>query len=134
VASHPPPTDDGLSVFETARPRLFGIVYRMLSSVAEAEDVMQGAWTRWQSTNRGGVRHPQAFLITTATRLAINVLQSARPRRDPARMVTSLGSVAMFLVLCFSLSWLGVFSPFCFQGLESTAKGGSLLSCCYRFQ
>jgi RNA polymerase sigma-70 factor (ECF subfamily) len=55
----------------------------MLGSVAEAEDVVQDAWTRWQSTDRGVVRDPQAFLTTTTTRLAINVLQSARTRREP---------------------------------------------------
>ena len=76
------PTDDGLSAFESARSRLFGIAYRMLGSVAEAEDVVQDAWTRWQSTDRGVVRDPQAFLTTTTTRLAINVLQSARTRRE----------------------------------------------------
>ena len=74
--------DDGLSAFESARPRLFGVVYRMLGSVAEVEDVVQDVWTRWQSTDRGVVRDPQAFLTTTATRLAINVLQSARTRRE----------------------------------------------------
>jgi RNA polymerase sigma-70 factor (ECF subfamily) len=74
--------DDGLSAFERARPRLFGIAYRMLGSAAEAEDVVQDVWTRWQSTDRLVVRDPQAFLTTTATRLAINVLQSARTRHE----------------------------------------------------
>ena len=82
VASDPSAMDDGLSEFVNARPRLFGIVYRMLGSAAEAEDVVQDVWTRWQSTDRGVVRDPQAFLTTTATRLAINVLQSARTRRE----------------------------------------------------
>ena len=75
-------TDDGLSAFESARPRLFGIAYRMLGSAAEAEDVVQDTWTRWQSTNRRVVRDPQAFLATTTTRLAINVLQSAHIRHE----------------------------------------------------
>ena len=82
VASNPCATDDGLSAFQSARPRLFGIAYRMLGSVAEAEDVVQDVWTRWQSTDRSVVRDPQAFLATTTTRLAINVLQSARARHD----------------------------------------------------
>jgi RNA polymerase sigma-70 factor (ECF subfamily) len=77
----PPAMDDGLSAFARARPRLFGIAYRMLGSAAEAEDVVQDVWTRWQSTDRRVVRDPQAFLATTATRLAINVLQSARYQR-----------------------------------------------------
>jgi RNA polymerase sigma factor (sigma-70 family) len=82
MASDPPLIDDGLSAFERARRRLLGIAYRMLGSVAEAEDVVQDAWTRWQSTDRRTVRDPHAFLATTTTRLAINVLQSARARRE----------------------------------------------------
>jgi RNA polymerase sigma-70 factor (TIGR02957 family) len=82
MASVPSAMDDGLSAFERARPRLFGIAYRILGSVAEAEDVVQDAWTRWQSTDRRAVQSPQAFLTTTVTRLAINVLQSARVRRE----------------------------------------------------
>ena len=83
VASDPPASvDDGLPDFVRARPRLFGLVYRMLGSVAEAEDVIQDVWTRWQSTDRGAVRDPQAFLASTAAHLAINVLQSARMRRE----------------------------------------------------
>ncbi|WP_159803260.1 sigma-70 family RNA polymerase sigma factor [Arthrobacter zhaoguopingii] len=68
--------------FEAVRPRLFGIAYRMLGSAAEAEDVVQDTWIRWQSTDRAVVRHPPAFLATTATRLAINVAASARLRRE----------------------------------------------------
>ena len=83
VASDPPASvDDGLSDFLRARPRLFGLVYRILGSVAEAEDVIQDVWTRWQSTDRGVVRDPQAFLASTAAHLAINVLESARMRRE----------------------------------------------------
>lgn len=54
----------------------------MLGSAAEAEDVVQDVWLRWQSTDRSVVRDPPAFLATTATRLAINVLESARARRE----------------------------------------------------
>jgi len=82
VASDAPATDDGLSPFEGARPRLFGIAYRMLGSVAEAEDLVQDVWTRWQSTDRRVVRDPQAFLARTTTHLAINVLESARTRQE----------------------------------------------------
>jgi len=74
--------DDRLSAFERARPRLFGIAYRMLGSAAEAEDVVQDVWLRWQTADRGPVRNPLAFLATVTTRLAINVLQSARARRE----------------------------------------------------
>src|SRR4051794_10729370 len=74
--------DDGLSAFMSARPRLFGIAYRMLRSAVEAEDVVQDAWVRWQTADRGLVRDAAAFLATTTTRLAINVLQSARSRQE----------------------------------------------------
>ncbi len=74
--------DDGLSAFLLVRPRLFGIAYRMLGSAAEAEDLVQDVWVRWQTADRSVVQNPQAFLVTTTTRLAINVLQSARARRE----------------------------------------------------
>lgn len=82
VVTEPPAMRDALLAFEGVRPRLFGIAYRMLGSAAEAEDVVQDAWARWQSTNRRRVRDAQAFLVATTTRLAINVLQSARGRRE----------------------------------------------------
>jgi len=78
----PVPCDDGLSAFLSVRPRLFGIAYRMLHSPAEAEDIVQDVWVRWQTTDRRIVRDAAAFLVTSATRLAINVLQSARSRRE----------------------------------------------------
>lgn len=74
--------DDALTAFEGVRGRLFGIAYRMLGSAAEAEDLVQDAWLRWQGTDRTVVDDPPAFLATTTTRLAINALQSARARRE----------------------------------------------------
>lgn len=73
---------DALELFERARGRLFGIAYRMLGSAADAEDVVQETWLRWQQCDRASVREPDAFLATTATRIAINVLHSARVRRE----------------------------------------------------
>ncbi len=70
------------AAFQQARPRLFGIAYRMLGSVAEAEDLVQDVWLRWQAADRSAVRDATAFLATTTTRLAINELQSARARRE----------------------------------------------------
>jgi RNA polymerase sigma factor (sigma-70 family) len=74
--------DDGLSAFLSVRSRLFGIAYRMLGSTAEAEDIVQDAWVRWQTADRSRVRDAAAFLVTTTTRLAINVIRSARSRRE----------------------------------------------------
>ncbi|MGC5038742.1 RNA polymerase sigma-70 factor [Streptomyces sp. DT190] len=68
--------------FERLRPRLFGIAYRVLGSVSEAEDVVQDVWVRWQGTDRSEVRDPGAFLAKITTRLAINVAGSARVRRE----------------------------------------------------
>jgi RNA polymerase sigma-70 factor, ECF subfamily len=76
--------DAGLSAFLGARPRLFGIAYRMLGSAAEAEDIVQEVWLRWQTTDRSPVRNPLAFLVTATTRLAINVINSARARKETA--------------------------------------------------
>jgi RNA polymerase sigma factor (sigma-70 family) len=68
--------------FEAVRPRLFGIAYRTLESAADADDVVQDAWIRWQGTDRNRVRDAAAFLATTTKRLALNVAQSARVRRE----------------------------------------------------
>lgn len=68
--------------FVAVRGRLFGIAYRMLGSSAEAEDIVQEAWLRWQMADRSAVIDPAAFLATTTTRLCINAMQSARARRE----------------------------------------------------
>ncbi len=68
-------------VFQQHRGRLFGIAYRMLGSVAEAEDVVQDAWLRWDR-NDTAVENPGAFLATIVTRLSLTALDSARVRRE----------------------------------------------------
>src|SRR6266853_3709231 len=74
---------DSLLIFTSVRPRLFGIAYRMLGSAAEAEDIVQDVWLRWQqSANRSTVENPAAYLATITTRLCINVAQSAQSRRE----------------------------------------------------
>jgi RNA polymerase sigma-70 factor (ECF subfamily) len=82
INSHHSTYDDGLAAFLRVRPRLFGIAYRMLGSAAEAEDIVQDVWVRWHTTDRSAIRDAAAFLATVATRLAINVMQSARSRRE----------------------------------------------------
>ena len=69
------------AVFEALRPRLFGVAYRVLGSAPDAEDVVQDAWLRWHRA-AGEARDPEAFLVVTVTRLALNLAQSARARRE----------------------------------------------------
>lgn len=68
--------------FTDLRPRLVRLAYRMLGSVADAEDVVQDAWARWLATDRDAVREPAAMLRTIVTRLCLNELKSARRRRE----------------------------------------------------
>jgi len=68
--------------FEGVRPRLFGIAYRMLGRAAEAEDVVQDVWIRWQGVDRAAVRDRVAFLSIVTTRVALNTATSARVRRE----------------------------------------------------
>lgn len=78
----PDDLEDAVAVFVHHRSRLFGIAYRVLGSTVEAEDVVQEVWLRWQKTDRSVVLSPAAFLSSATTRLAINVAQSARLRRE----------------------------------------------------
>jgi RNA polymerase sigma-70 factor (ECF subfamily) len=87
------------SVFEQHRGLLFSIAYRMLGSVADAEDALQDAFIRWQRASETDVRSPKAFLVTIVSRLCINHLQSARVQREtyigewlPEPLVTEPGS------------------------------------------
>src|SRR4051812_22280442 len=73
---------EATAAFDALRGRLFGIAYRMLGSAAEAEDLVQDVWLRWQGTDRAVVEDATGFLVATTTRLAINVVTSARARRE----------------------------------------------------
>jgi RNA polymerase sigma factor (sigma-70 family) len=77
-----PRPDAGIEAFEAHRPRLVRIAYRMLGSMAEAEDVVQDAWLRWSRVDQGEVREPAAFLTRTVTRLCLDAMKSARIRRE----------------------------------------------------
>lgn len=68
--------------FVRERPSLFGLAYRMLGSVAEAEDILQEAFLRWQGANHAEVNNARAFLRKIVTRLCLDHLKSARARRE----------------------------------------------------
>jgi RNA polymerase sigma-70 factor, ECF subfamily len=70
--------------FAAARPKLMAAAIGILGDVGEAEDLMQETWIRWNGADRALVISPPAFLAVTITRLAINVAQSARKRRETA--------------------------------------------------
>lgn len=70
------------STFLAARPQLVAIARRVLRDGVEAEDVVQEAWLRWRRADRDRVLNAPAFLSSTTTRLAINVVRSARSRRE----------------------------------------------------
>jgi RNA polymerase sigma-70 factor (ECF subfamily) len=73
---------DAAVSFDPLRPLLTRVAYRMLGSVADAEDVVQDAFLRWLGTDRSVVREPAAFLRRTVTRLCLDQLKSARSRRE----------------------------------------------------
>ena len=74
--------DDVAASFDPLRPKLTRVAYRMLGSVADAEYVVQEALIRWMGTDRASVREPEAFLRRAVTRLCLDVLKSARRRRE----------------------------------------------------
>ena len=69
-------------VFDQRRPLLLSIAYRMLGSRADAEDMVQETFLRWQKQDASGVKSAKAWLIATVTRLSIDQLRSARRRRE----------------------------------------------------
>ena len=71
-----------LEPFTTHRPLLFGIAYRMLGRVSEAEDALQDVWLRWQKQDVAGIQSAKAWLVATTTRLCIDQLRSARRQRE----------------------------------------------------
>ena len=77
--------DPAASDFEAHRPRLVRLGYRMLGSIAEAEDVAQDAWLRWQGAGRGEIADPAAWLMRTSTRLCLDRLRAEKTRREAYR-------------------------------------------------
>jgi RNA polymerase sigma-70 factor, ECF subfamily len=73
---------DPAASFEPYRRRLLGLAYRMLGSMAEAEDAVQETYLRWHAADRDQVLDPRGFLMTTTTRICLDLLTSARVRRE----------------------------------------------------
>lgn len=69
-------------IFETHRSLLRGIAYRMLGSLADAEDMVQESWLRWSHSDITGIQNPRSWLVTTVSRLCLDRLKSARMQRE----------------------------------------------------
>ncbi|HEX8746521.1 MAG TPA: sigma-70 family RNA polymerase sigma factor, partial [Pyrinomonadaceae bacterium] len=112
-----------LEIFNEHRRLLFSLAYRMLGSVADAEDMVQETFLRWQAAPEEEIKAPKAYLSTIVTNLCINHLTSARRRReeyvgpwlpepliadesqDPMRNIQMADSLSMaFMVLLESLT------------------------------
>jgi RNA polymerase sigma-70 factor (ECF subfamily) len=78
----PANTQDPVTAFAESRPKLWSVAYRMLGSRADAEDVVQDAYLRWHGARAEEIRTPEAWLVTTVTRLAIDRLRQARAERE----------------------------------------------------
>jgi RNA polymerase sigma-70 factor (ECF subfamily) len=102
-----PEASSRLAVFDQYRGLLFSIAYRMIGSVADAEDMLQETFIRWQQTpSDEDIRSPRAYLVTVISRLCINHLQSARVQREeyvgqwlPEPVLTAPGSLPLD-ILC----------------------------------
>src|SRR5262245_62320610 len=73
---------ESLDFFDSHRPLLFSIAYRMLGSASDAEDVVQDAWVRYSSADPTSIRSPKSFATTIVTRLCLDRLKSARAARE----------------------------------------------------
>ena len=94
-----------LATFDQYRGLLFSVAYRMLGSVADAEDMLQETFLRWQQASMEEIRSPRAFLVRIISRLSINHLQSARVEREeyfgewlPEPLVTNDGKDPLSLL------------------------------------
>ncbi|MEG2805229.1 RNA polymerase sigma-70 factor [Stenotrophomonas sp.] len=72
---------DPTDTFQTHRPRLFALAYRLLGSRSDAEDIVQDAWLRWQGVDAAGIADPEGWLVTATTRLGLDRLRARRSAR-----------------------------------------------------
>jgi RNA polymerase sigma-70 factor (ECF subfamily) len=77
-----PVTEPWVDLFETARPRLLGLGYRMLGTLADAEDVVQEAFLKWHAADHDAIVNPDAWLTTVTSRLALDRLRAQQRRRE----------------------------------------------------
>lgn len=82
MTAQSPDSTDPMQSFETVRPRLMGLAYRLLGSRSDAEDVLQEAWLRWYQADRSAIRDVEGWLVTATTRLGIDRLRSVRTERN----------------------------------------------------
>jgi RNA polymerase sigma-70 factor, ECF subfamily len=101
--------------FEVYRPLLFSLAYRMLGTRADAEDIVQDAYLRWQSASQEEVRAPKSYLTTVVARLSLDSLKSARRKREtyvgewlPEPIVEPKGSSAVEMAESLSLAFLHI--------------------------
>lgn len=101
--------------FEEYRPLLFSLAYRMLGTRADAEDIVQDAYLRWQSASQEEVRAPKSYLTTVVARLSLDSLKSARRKREtyvgewlPEPIVEPAGASAAEMAESLSLAFLHV--------------------------
>ncbi|HXB67923.1 MAG TPA: RNA polymerase sigma factor SigJ [Candidatus Acidoferrales bacterium] len=99
--------------FQELRPLLFSLAYRMLGTRADAEDVVQDAYLRWQSARAEEVRSPKSYLTTVVARLALDGLKAAHRKREtyvgpwlPEPLVEPMGTEAVEMAESLSLAFL----------------------------
>ncbi|MEZ5165869.1 MAG: RNA polymerase sigma-70 factor [Acidimicrobiales bacterium] len=104
-------TDTATTLFEEHRHELFALAYRMLGSVADAEDLVQDVWLRWSAQDPTTIDRPKGWLITVTSRAAVDRLRSARARREayvgpwlPEPIVSSETDPAELVAMADSLS------------------------------
>lgn len=78
----PATAEDSTAVFERHRKRLFGLAYRMLATVGDAEDAVQDTWLRWHRVDTATIQTPEAWLVTACTRICIDRLRAAKTERE----------------------------------------------------
>jgi RNA polymerase sigma-70 factor (ECF subfamily) len=108
---HTRSAEDVAAAFEELRPRLVGVAYGLLGSLSEAEDAVQEAWLRLQVSDLAAIRDLAGWLVTTTSRIAVDVLRSARSRHETyagpwlPEPVETAPDPADSVTLADSLSW-----------------------------